>query len=174
MAGFDYSWEGAYFVTICTQHREQFLGQIYNEKMWLNECGRIVSSVWHDLPNHFPNVRLDQFAVMPNHVHGILWITDPVGAQFIAPQISGPSSPVDSILPRRGVINHAPTLGVVVRYWKAQSTYAIHQRDSSLPVWQRNYHERIIRNDEELNRIRQYIQDNPKNWDQDPENTSVP
>ncbi|MFH0834522.1 MAG: transposase [Patescibacteria group bacterium] len=71
---FDYSTDGTYFITICTQNRENFFGKIENAKMILNEYGKITEQYWHNLPNHYANCRLDEFVIMPNHVHGIIWI----------------------------------------------------------------------------------------------------
>ena len=94
---------------------------------------------------------------MPNHIHGIIAI---VGVQFIAPEL-------------KGVINHAPTIGKIVRVFKAISAYEIHKNEILEFGWQRNYYERIIRNENELNQIRQYILDNPAEWDEDPENVLI-
>ena len=79
LQGFDYSQAGAYFVSICTQNRECLFGEIVEGKMVLNDAGRIVQTVWDDLPNHYLDVELDECVVMPNHVHGIVVI---VGAGF--------------------------------------------------------------------------------------------
>jgi len=82
LKGYDYSQEGAYFVTICTHNRECILGEVANGEVLLNEFGKIVESAWFDLPKHYRNVELDAFVVMPNHVHGIIFIVgaDHVGA----------------------------------------------------------------------------------------------
>lgn len=98
MKSYDYASEGAYFVTVCTQHRERLLGDVVNGEMKLNPCGKIVVDCWKAIPDHFDCVSLDEFVVMPNHVHGIIWI---VGAQFIAPQNKYDKSATP------GVINHA-------------------------------------------------------------------
>ena len=150
-----------YFVTICTYHRELIFGNIRDGEVQLNKLGNIVDQQWRDIPNRYLNVQLDQFVIMPNHVHGIIHI---VGAQFIAPNdVDAPK--------RQGAINRAPTLGNIIRTFKALATCQIHrQTDRVEPIWQRNYHDHIIRNEKSLHVIRQYILNNPSNWDLDPEN----
>ncbi|MBI1908828.1 MAG: transposase [Deltaproteobacteria bacterium] len=164
LEGYDYSRIGAYFVTVCAWRRE-----------WLFQTDAvqtIVQKTWDQLPDRFLNIKLDEFVIMPNHIHGILWIHSAVGAQFIAP-IKDDNTTNKGVIVTKGVINHAPTLGMVVRYFKARSCYRIHRLDPSVAVWQRNYYEHIIRDEPELNRIRQYVRDNPKNWNQDPENVGA-
>jgi putative transposase len=85
LKGYDYKQAGAYFVTICTYDRALLFGQFVNGKLILNETGRMVEQCWNDIPAHFPHVELDEFVVMPNHVHGILSIMEPVGAKNLSP-----------------------------------------------------------------------------------------
>ena len=150
---YDYSQAGTYFVTICTQDRECLFGQIVDENMILNENGKIVLSCWNDLPNHYSHVRLDAFQIMPNHVHGIIFI---VGAGF---------KPAPTPTKRHG-------LPEIVRAFKTFSARRINEsrRTPGESIWQRNYYNRIIRNEDELNRIREYIIDNPLKWDLDNDN----
>ena len=156
---FDYSETGAYFVTICTRNRKCLFGDVVNDEMVLNKIGVMVHESWDELSNRFPGIELDQFIVMPNHIHGIVHI---VGAQFIAPRYS------------QGAMNRAPTMGEIVRTFKAVSTYRIRRTVYSRFRWQRNYHDRIIRNEYELNLTREYIQTNPLRWDLDRENPKNP
>ena len=109
----------------------------------------MTAAAWNDLPKHFPGLLLDAFVVMPNHVHGIL---------FLTPTASGAP-------PRH-------RLGEIVRAFKAYSARRINARRNTpgCSVWQRNYHERIVRDEEELARIRRYIAENPAAWPSDPEN----
>ncbi|MFH0938045.1 MAG: hypothetical protein V1899_02000, partial [Planctomycetota bacterium] len=100
LKGYDYAQSGAYFVTVCAQHRECLFGDMVDGAMVLNDTGRMVEKCWYDIPAHFPNVELDEFVVMPNHVHGILFITDPVGANNHSP-LQMPDHPV-------GANNHSP------------------------------------------------------------------
>jgi len=116
LQGYDYTQPGAYFVTICTQTRACLFGAVADGEMQLSNPGQIAKAAWDELPARFPSVRLDAFIVMPNHVHGIIM----VGAQFIAPSDGfGATNP--------GVMNHAPTLGNIVRAYKAASTRLIRQ-----------------------------------------------
>jgi len=155
---FDYKQPGAYFVTICTQNRECLFGTAADGKIQMNDAGRIAQVSWRGLPSQFSNISLDAFVVMPNHVHGIIL----VGAQFIAPS--------DSPRNHQGVMNRAPTLGEIVRAYKAGSTRMIRKAANANFAWQRNYYEHVIRDEESFNRIRQYILDNPGRWEIDREN----
>jgi len=154
--GFDDSEPGYYFVTICTKEKKCILGEIFEGQSRLNNYGEIVKVVWQELPNRFPMVTLDQFVIMPNHVHGIII----GGAQLIAPKVET----------KKGVINHAPTLGEIVRTFKALSTYQIRKTANLSFSWQRNYYDHVIRNDDDFHRIREYIVDNPAQWEFDSEN----
>jgi len=173
LRGYDYLQSGAYFVTVCTKDRECLFGEVMDGEMRWNEAGRIVQTTWAELPSHYPGVQIDEFVVMPNHVHGIVVLSEhhgnerDVGAQFIAP-------PIGIAATSKGAINRAPTLGSVVRAFKARITTAINgiRQTPGVPVWQRNYYEHIIRADDDLNRIRQYIIDNPAQWAFDRENPS--
>lgn len=155
---FDYAQAGAYFVTICTQNRECFFGAAVNGEIQLNDAGRLVYSSWQKLASRIVNISLDAFVVMPNHIHGIIL----VGAQFIAP-----SAALDTNL---GAMNRTPTLGEIVRTYKASSTRHIRDAANAKFAWQQNYYEHVIRDEESLNRIQQYILDNPARWDLDREN----
>lgn len=160
LSGYDYSQAGAYFVTICTKDRACLLGEIAAGAMHLNDAGNIVEAAYHGLPGRFRSTAIDEFVVMPNHVHGIIV----VGAQFIAPPF------LDA---NQGAINRAPTLGDVVRAFKAVSTRQIRLHANPQFGWQRNYYEHVVRNEESLNRIRQYIAENPLQWAMDRENPDV-
>jgi putative transposase len=149
---YDYSQEGAYFVTICTQNREMLLGQIYDGQMSVNDVGLAVKKVWNDLTCRFPLIETDAFVIMPNHVHGIII----VGTQFVAPS--------------KGSINRAPTLGDIVRAFKAVCTREVRENHWFSFGWQRNYYEHVIRDDDSLNQIREYIRTNPLRWELDREN----
>ena len=131
--------------------------------MVLNDTGRIAEVSWVGLSGRFPVVSLDSFVVMPNHIHGIIT----VGAQFIAPdsaQFIAPASvPYNHVgIAREGAMNRAPTLGEIIRTYKAASTRMIRQTANLEFGWQRNYYEHIVRNEESLNRIRQYVLENPR------------
>ena len=142
----DYSQPGAYFVTICTDNRELSLQA--------HEVEEAVRSVWLGLPARFPSAVLDEFVIMPNHLHGII---------ILAPTAAG-----------KGAASGAPTLGQVIRAFKSLAAIEANRilGSSGRPFWQRSYYEHVIRDEDELNIIRRYICDNPRNWLDDSENPS--
>ncbi|MBI1885187.1 MAG: transposase [Chloroflexi bacterium] len=167
LPGYDYSQAGAYFVTLCTQGRECLFGNVIDGQATLNSLGEIVHACWADLPRHYSHVALDAFVVMPNHVHGIILLADTdVGAGF-KPALTKPA-PTKPARTRR----HA--LPEIVRAFKTFSSRRINElrATSGIPVWQRNYFEHVIRNEDEVQRIREYVQNNPLNWSDDPDNPS--
>jgi len=158
LRGYNYSRAGAYFITICTQGRARLFGDIVDGEMVLDDAGRVAWRCWRDIPNHFPHAELDEFVVMPNHVHGIIVIggdDDVVGAKNFSPLRSAGTSKI---------------IGSMVRGFKTGVTKWMRQNTPIHDVWQRNYYEHIVRNESELNRIRQYIINNPGNWAGDNEN----
>lgn len=163
LKGYDYSGKGAYFVTICTRNRECVLGS--------GPITKIIRGVWSELPDRFQNIQLDEFIIMPNHIHGIIKI---VGAPLGAPHSNEDDREGKKILEEylRGAASGTPTLSQVIRVFKSISAIGInrHLNRQWNPVWQRNYYERIIRNQAELDALRQYIRDNPLHWNQDQEN----
>jgi REP element-mobilizing transposase RayT len=167
---YDYAQGGAYFVTVCVQGRELLLGAVEDGTMVPNEAGKMIENVWYELPGRCPNVRLDEFVIMPNHVHGIIWI---VGAGLALPGTKPRAVGAGLALPKgQGAASSAPTLGDIVRVFKSISAIAVNRlldRTGS-PLWQRNYYERIVRDEDELAGIRTYIRDNPGRWGEDAEN----
>ena len=187
---FDYTQAGAYFVTVCTQNREPFL----NDPI----AAGIATDVWLALPDWFPHVGLDEFVVMPTHVHFVVWLSIhqengidegvPAGVALTPPadthvhfyeeELSHAYSqfPLDWGLPAVVKTNNSPRLGDVVGAWKSLTTTVYlewikrHDPMRRAKFWQRNFYERIVRNDRALAAIRQYICDNPKNWAEDPDN----
>jgi REP element-mobilizing transposase RayT len=158
---YDYSQEGAYFVTICTHKKVCILSEITNGEMRLNKYGNVVIKCWLEVPHHFPNVEIDTFVVMPNHFHGILVIHDCRG------EVTSPTPKGAETAPLRRY-----TLGQIMAYFKYQTTKSINQicHTPGTRLWQRNYYEHVIRNEHDLNDIRQYILDNPVKWDMDENN----
>ena len=159
---YDYSRAGAYFITVCTRNKECLLGDVVAGRMYLNEVGRLAQAAWEELPLHYSHVDLDVWTIMPNHVHGIVVLTD-VGAGFKPAPTNSDSDAVRHGLPE------------VVRAFKTFSARHINAFRGTVgrPFWQRDYYEHVIRNEKSLNRIRQYIEDNPVRWSQDPENPAV-
>ncbi len=173
---FDYSLGGGYFLTICTQERENLFGEINNGEMQLNAAGRMVLDVWTGLPNYHTGFEMDEFVVMPNHVHGIIILTEPVGAGLRArPVAKTPPPPRPTGQPRR--VAPTITLPDVVHHFKSYTTaqYRKNVAKRNWPpfpgkLWQRNYYEHIIRTEKTANRIRQYIAANPFRWEFDRDN----
>lgn len=159
---YDYAQPGAYFVTICTDKRACLLGQVVGGEMRLNSYGLVVAGCWNDLPKHYSQVELDAFAVMPNHVHGIIVLKDePID---ITPTVGAGLRPAPTAsLPKR----HG--LPEIVRAFKSFSARRINELRNALGVvvWQRNYYEHIVREKAELHRIRLYIEQNSARWTDD-------
>jgi putative transposase len=155
---YDYGQEGAYFVTICTHNREAIFGDVVNGEMQLSSCGAIIQKCWDDLPKHYVNIELDMFVVMPNHVHGIGVIVGEIGlvGEGLKP------SPT-------AFANNKHGLTEIVRGFKTFSARRINKlRDTpGARVWQRSFHDHIIRSERELNTLRQYIEYNPARWEAD-------
>lgn len=147
--GYDYSQPGEYFVTLCTENRQILFGNVVNDEMVRNEIGDMIHVEWRSLPEAFPGIELDALMIMPDHLHGLIVLgTDPN-----APKL--------------------PRLGEVIRYFKGRSThrYLVSIREQNWPsldrrLWQQRFHDRIIRNDAELEHIRSYIEANPARWEE--------
>ena len=148
MEGYDYALPGAYFVTICVKNRACIFGNIREDGMVYSPLGQIASDTWRKLPLHYQHIGVDEFIVMPNHFHGIVIIND-VGAGF-------------KPAPTRSRHN----LSEIVRGFKTYSSRRINlaRGTTGQPVWQRGFWDRIIRDDKELLRLREYIQLNPIRW----------
>lgn len=155
--GYDYSQEGFYFVTICAKNREIFFGEIINGEIKFSEIGLAADKFWREILNHFSFVGLDKFVVMPNHVHGIIQINNN----------------------RRNAPRRVPTgiqplvknsLSSIVNHFKGNVKRFCNKNNLEYFAWQSRFHDRIIRNENELNRIRQYIIDNPLKWELDRNN----
>ena len=160
LTGFDYTLSGAYFVTLVTWNRQHLFGQIIDSEMHLSSIGEIVSRVWANTAIIRPNVHVDVFVVMPNHLHGII-IIDGNGR---GETVSRPDKEISGI--------QSGSLGAIIGQIKSISTKNIntHRSSPGAPVWQRNYYDHIIRDEAEMERIYQYILQNPSSWADDPEN----
>ena len=210
LPGYDYTLAGAYFVTVVVQQRACLLGTIENNVMHLSPAGEMVRAAWESLPARFPHVAPDAFVVMPNHVHGVIFMMDDIwvaAEHGSEPRAPGPDvgAPLvgaqgvdagDASIEPRATTRVAPTggvpitpgattrvaptgraaLGDVVGAWKSLTTVAYItgvKQAGWLPfcsrLWQRNYYEHIVRDDEDLASIRRYILANPRNWAQDAE-----
>jgi REP element-mobilizing transposase RayT len=157
LPGYDYTLAGAYFITICTAGRECLFGDVSDGAMMLSPAGRIVEEQWLRSASLREELALDAFVVMPNHVHGIVMLADQpprVGARGARPS--------------RQLHLPGGSVGAFVSGFKASATRHVSQlRGGTASVWQRNYYEHVIRDDRSLNRIREYIYDNPRRWMED-------
>jgi putative transposase len=169
---YDYSQNGMYFVTVCTKDREELFGEIKDGEMILNRPGRIVSGCYLEIPKHFKNVFLDEYVVMPNHIHGIIEIINNVGADLVSARTRKGQTQGLSLQNK----NNIGLLSKIIQSFKSRSSVEYIKLMKSdfgtciTKIWQRSFYDRIIRNETELNRIREYIYKNPQNWEQDRNN----
>jgi putative transposase len=172
---YDYSYPGAYFVTICVNKRKYLFGEVKDGKRMLNELGKIAENNLVDMPNHFENTEIVAYVVMPNHVHAVVNMYDDirkfgkpenlVGGRYIC-HLQGVKSQID--MPERRQYQKLP---VIIGTYKAAVTREINKLHPAANFkWQRYYHDHIIRNDKALGNICEYIRQNPANWDTDLEN----
>jgi putative transposase len=158
LKGYDYSADGAYFITICVRDSECLLGEINDGQMILNQYGSIVRDVWEGLPDRVSDIDLDEYIIMPNHFHAIISIDKSPESTEIHKDLD-----VDDIKARRKMI-----LPKVVGRFKMLAAKAINQsREIEGSFWQRNYYERVIRSEEDCQIVRQYIINNPVQWEMD-------
>jgi REP element-mobilizing transposase RayT len=164
LKGYDYSSEGAYFITIVTKNREHFFGEIVDGKMIFNVIGDNAQKYWDEIPQHFSFIRLDEMVVMPNHIHGILWIDKlgGIGCDVACNVATGntKNKKMMEISPKRG------SIATVIRSYKSVVTNKSRQINPNF-AWQPRFHDHIIRNEKSLNRIRKYIRNNPVIWQRD-------
>jgi putative transposase len=160
---YDYTISGAYFVTICCHQKQCLFGEINRGIMELNPIGEAVQQVWSSLPHNFPHVKLDDFAIMPNHLHGIVCLFDHDDLIFSNTSIT-PKQPMSNGT-KKG------SLGAIIQNFKSVSTRRVNKITRNFgTIWQRNYYETIIRGDRAYENIKRYIQENPLKWEEDPEN----
>jgi putative transposase len=155
--GYDYSTPGWYFITICTQNRMECLCSIENGQVVLNDFGKIVKKTWLDLPSHYKNIKLDDFAIMPNHIHGIIEIIN--NERFkTANNVGNGLKPFPTI----------HSLSEIVRGFKTFSSRKINEFQYF--QWQKSFHDHVIRGEEDYNAIKYYIEQNPAKWAEDRNN----
>ena len=202
---YDYSKNGAYFITIITKDRQPYFGNIINNRIILSEIGKLALKYWFEIPQHFKFVRLDKMVVMPDHIHGILWIVKPhnneqpnerddkqddkqddkrddkrdnkrdnkrdvetpkLGVSTNTPNTNTPNTNTPNT--NTSNKNHHPewkpaTIGVIINQYKRICTINARKIIPDFG-WQSRFHDRIIRNKNELKRIRKYIKENPVKW----------
>ena len=157
LKGYDYTQSGLYFITICTDQKQCLFSAIAESKLILNDFGNIASECWRAIPQHFPKIELDEFVIMPNHIHGILIMTDRRGKAMPCPYQGKFGQPIAGSIP------------TIIGSYKSAVTKRINiiRNSKGSPIWQRNYYEHIIRDEEALNKIRKYIINNPLSWKSD-------
>ena len=152
LGGYDYAQEGYYFVTVCVKERVEWFGNIEDGKMILNEYGKIVKQQWGWLVQHYPYLASDEYVIMPNHVHGIV------------------------VIERNGhdrSLRKIKSLSELIGAFKTTSSKIIHQAGCSDFQWQKSFYDHIIRNEQSLTQIREYIRHNPLKWAEDIENNTM-
>ena len=163
LINYDYSQDGLYFVTVCCQDKICRFGKVEDGVMVLNDAGKIAKQCWLDMPVHFPHIILHEFIIMPNHIHGIIEISHFVGAKNLSPEyetlFQSPSKTIGSII--RGF-----KIGVT-KWFNNNRAKDFSPLQKSKPIWQRNYYEHIIRNEQSHQQITDYIINNPFNWGND-------
>lgn len=158
LKGYDYGKNGAYFITFCTQNRVPYLGEIINQEMILNEMGKIAQQLWLEIPNQFPFAKLENFVVMPDHIHGIIIIDKDSSwdaINHIRPNnggFAGESNPMNKEnIPR------------IIRWFKGRCSFEIRKKWPEFK-WQSLYHDILIRDEKAFQNIQRYIENNPKNY----------
>ncbi len=165
---FDYASSGAYFVTICTAQRAHLFGEIADAQMVLNDVGQIALEEWRASAQIRAELALDEFVIMPNHLHGVVWILEE--NQTVLSHASGVSGVgASGRSPLRGNVAMGPakkSLGAFIANFKAAATKRarVTSSDPDLHVWQRGFHDSLVRDDADLERIRTYISINPLEW----------
>ena len=171
LKGYDYSQAGAYYVTIVTWQREFLFGEVVNKEMVLSKFGLVAKQQWEKLPKRFPNIELGAYMIMPNHMHGIIVITDGRGTagRFTVKIIQALRRAPTREQFQKPVKGSIPTM---IRSYKSAVSYRINlmRGTDGVPVWQSNYYEHIIRNETDLQNKTDYINANPLLWDEDDEN----
>jgi len=197
LKNWNYGWDGLYFVTICTAGNHPYFGTVAGGKMILSDIGNLAYRFWKEIQDHFPFIELDAFVIMPNHVHGILIINLPPCTDAIYrvsdPKNDCLSHPRNDRFPnpiaandnnndyKRDAINRVCTgggitgmhnpmlhenLSRIIRWYKGRTAFESHRIDHEFE-WHERFYDHIIRSDESFERIREYIELNPRNWDND-------
>ncbi|MFN9398166.1 MAG: transposase, partial [Dolichospermum sp.] len=178
LKGYDYSQSGLYFITICCYQRECLFGNIMNSQIILNNFGQLIKEEWLKSAEIRKEIEFDDFVIMPNHFHGIVIINQEINSDFMKNDVdfqdnnvgANGRSPLQQIQSSRPKISMKPkSISSLIAGFKSATTKKINiiRNTPQNPVWQRNYYDHIIRNDESLARIREYVQNNPLSWEND-------
>lgn len=176
----DYATNGMYFITICTNNREHYFGEIIEKQFIASQIGELAEKYWYEMPGHFSFVKMDEFVVMPNHVHGIIIIDKPfddnanVETRLIA-SLPVQNHQTESKIPGGITGNNNPMLyeniSRMIRWYKGRCSFEIRKIHADF-AWQSRFHDHIIRNHESYERIKNYIINNPQKWADDTFNNS--
>jgi putative transposase len=183
LKGYDYTQPGAYFVTLVTRERACLFGHVVDCEVRLSQFGHVVRDEWLATPDIREEITLDEFVIMPNHLHGIVHIDAAAVEDAVGPHGGAalpnrnlqttPDPDLSDPLGNDGPALRRPprSLGSLIAGFKSAATKRINilRNTPGVPVWQANYYEHIIRNERSLNAIREYIMANPARWDHDPE-----
>jgi len=159
LKGFNYAAAGEYFITICVKDRKKYLGRIIDGKMNLSPIGKIVDRIWNEIPNKFENVKLDACQIMPDHFHGIIILKE----RKTKKQLANKTPEFKSRIKNNPMELKRITLGRIIRWFKGRVKFEAGKLNSAFQ-WQTRFYDRVIRDDKEFYFIREYIIDNPKNW----------
>jgi REP element-mobilizing transposase RayT len=188
LENWDYRWNAAYFITICTANRKHYFGEIKNKKMELSPTGAIADILWHDLPQHAPTLQLGNFIVMPNHIHGILILNNPYlpkeenikekgeerrenedkiqEVQTLRATSPQQPSPIPKNLQMANISPKPNSISTIIRSYKSATTKHAHRLGFEFE-WQTRFYDIIIRDDRAFRNISNYIKNNPMNWKED-------
>lgn len=166
----DYAANGGYFVTICTRDRARFFGNVMTDEMHLSQIGQVAQQFWAEIPKHFEDVHIDAYVIMPNHVHGIVVIDRPpnVETRHVASLQQPTTQPIDQFN-KFGPLKRG-SLQAIIHAYKSSVTRWCRKNGQEHFSWQERFYEHIIRQDGSLDRIREYIINNPAKWKDDKEN----
>lgn len=159
----DYSGSAAYFITICTKDRRPYFGSVVNGIVKLSDVGEIIENCWKEIPVHFPFANVDDFVIMPDHMHGIIIINSTDAPPQTHNKLSGEDIPTDSSLFMSSITPVSKSLPNIVASFKSAATRLARVIQPDF-AWQPRYHDRIIRNQIEHARKISYMKDNPINW----------
>jgi len=166
LQNWDYSSPGIYFITICTLNKNNFFGKIINSKMELSKMGIITKQCLIDIPKHFKNVLLDEYVVMPNHVHILINLSKPSLNSVETHHDASLSIKYNNYYYHQIAIRSSQTIPLVVKQFKSAVTHQINPKTIFF-AWQSRYHDIIVKNDQEFIKIKNYIINNPTNWQKD-------
>ncbi len=167
LEGYDYRNEGLYYITICTKNRTHYFGECNDGIMFLNDLGKVAEDCWLAIPTHFPNVSLDEFVIMPNHIHGIVCINEKIEIGRTTVETYNYTSlqtPKNSHF--QNLSAPAKSLSTIIRAFKTVVTTESRKINPNF-AWQPRFHDHIIRDAQSFENIKKYIINNPINWKED-------